>query len=382
MARLKVLYINTHHDLGGASNSLLDMIQSLGENIDPVVLVPRHGDLEKACHVRGINCIVYPFSSLVNTLHKTTFREAIRKPWRISYIQRWRQDIPALFKLVPMLKKMNINLVHTNVSDCTIGMWLAKFLNVPHIWHIRESLTKHFRVEACGGVPRLLKRINKADARIAISHALVSDWSLNKKGTYVINDAVLCKENTYSILPKHKYFLFASFGISKNKGADIVVEAFGMSGLYSKGYQLILLGHVHDELKEELLKIAQKYECKDGISFHPFTTEVRPIYEHATAYIQGSIYEGLGRTTAEAMFYGCPVIATAYSGGTLDLIKDHQTGYLFNTVQECASLMNEVVEKDQFEICLKAQKWALDNLTIEDYGAKIWEVYKSVIKGL
>lgn len=379
MSKFKVLYINTHHDLGGASNSLLDMISGLGNRIEPIVLVPLHGELEKECHRRGIQCIVTPFASLINTIHPHTIRNILRKPWRISYIQRLRQDLPAIRKLMPMLRNLNINLVHTNVSDCTIGMWLALLLRIPHIWHVRESLTNHFQIRVCGGVPRLRRRINRANARIVISHALKDNWGFGDDHTFVINDAVLGKNNSYKLCPKEKYFLFASFGISKLKGADVVVEAYGKSGLSTKGYSLMLLGHVSEEFKNELITIAQRYNCEDKLIFHPFTPHVRLLYEHASAYIQGSIYEGLGRTTAEAMFYGCPVIATAYSGGTLDLIRDRQTGYLFNTVEECSALMNEVVSTDQTDLCLRAQQWATENLTIEVYGPKVWEVYKQVL---
>ena len=79
------------------------------------------------------------------------------------------------------------------------------------------------------------------------------------------------------------------------------------------------------------------------------------------------------------MSYGCPVIACA-SGGTLDLVKDGETGYLFNTVEECAELMQKVCTTDQEEIILWAQKYVKQNLSIEKYGQKIMEAYNSVME--
>ena len=88
--------------------------------------------------------------------------------------------------------------------------------------------------------------------------------------------------------------------------------------------------------------------------------------------------EGLGRVTAEAMFYGCPVVAHA-SGGTLDLVKDGITGYLFHTVDECAKLIRKVCTTDQEQVIMQAQRFAVNNLSQEIYGPKIMEVYESVL---
>ena len=62
-----------------------------------------------------------------------------------------------------------------------------------------------------------------------------------------------------------------------------------------------------------------------------------------------SEFEALGRVTAEAMFYGCPVIAHA-TGGTLDLVKDGETGYLYNTIDECAELIRKVCPENQEKV--------------------------------
>ena len=95
--------------------------------------------------------------------------------------------------------------------------------------------------------------------------------------------------------------------------------------------------------------------------------------------INPSMNEGLGRTTAEAMFYRCLVIALA-SDGTLDLVKHGETGYLFNTVEECAELMKNVCTSNQEDVILRAQEFVKQNLSIENYGAKIMEVYNAVLK--
>ena len=129
---------------------------------------------------------------------------------------------------------------------------------------------------------------------------------------------------------------------------------------------------------KDLMALAESYNCVEYIDFIPAQIDVKSYFANAMAFIQPSVNEGMGRTTAEAMFYGCPVIAYA-SGGTLDLVKDGETGYLFNSVEECAKLMKKVCTTNQEEIILQAQSYAKENLSIENYGNKIMEVYNKVL---
>ncbi len=64
----------------------------------------------------------------------------------------------------------------------------------------------------------------------------------------------------------------------------------------------------------------------------------------------------------------------------MDLVRDGETGYLFNTVEECAELMRKVCTTDQEDIILRAQEFAKQNLSIENYAPKIMEVYNLVLK--
>jgi glycosyltransferase involved in cell wall biosynthesis len=121
-----------------------------------------------------------------------------------------------------------------------------------------------------------------------------------------------------------------------------------------------------------------EYEIEDKVEFVPCQPDIKPYFEHASGYIMASECEGLGRVTAEAMFYGCPVVAHA-SGGTLDLVKDGITGYLFHTVDECADLINKVCNENQEKVILQAQQFAVEHLSQEVYGPKIMEVYESVL---
>lgn len=377
MNKISVLYICPNKDLCGASQSLLDMIDSLpSDKIDPVILIASEGDMAELCRNRGYRCLIKPFTDLAGLYF--SLRQFLKWPWGPPIIKYFIKDLQCVWYLRQNLKKNDINLVHSNVSGCTIGTVISHIWNVPHVWHIREALDLHFNKKICLGMRRLKRLVNNADARIAISTAIKKHMEMKDDNTFVINDAIRDRNDSVFISKKDKYFLFLSYGLTEAKGALIAIEAFCRSGLYSEGYRLKMVGHCEPSMKKKIELQASQYNCNDFIDFIPCQKDVKPFFAHATAFIQASVYEGLGRTTAEAMFFGCPVIATSYSGGTLDLIEDLKTGYLFETIEQCATLMTKVAFSDQTEIIQNAQKFATDNLTLDTFGPKLLKVYNSL----
>ena len=139
-----------------------------------------------------------------------------------------------------------------------------------------------------------------------------------------------------------------------------------------------MVGNCDPDYRESLLKTADTFNCADRIDFLPCQDDLSSLYANAAGFIMSSYCEGLGRVTAEAMFYGCPVIAHA-SGGTLDLVQEGITGHLFTTVNECASKMRLVCSTSQKEIIEKAQSFIIENLSQKVYGPKVLEVYRTVL---
>ena len=138
------------------------------------------------------------------------------------------------------------------------------------------------------------------------------------------------------------------------------------------------VGDCSDEVHAEIIDTARNYGCADSIDFVPCQDDVKPFFSHAKAFIMASTNEGLGRVTAEAMFYGCPVTAKN-SGGTKDLIQDQITGYLFNTEDECSALLRRVCFHSQESLIRRAQDFVINNMSIEQYGPRIMDVYRSVL---
>ena len=381
--KLTVLFVNNSYSVfGGATRSLFDLIESAKDMITPIVLLKEKGAVYEYLTSRGVECIVHNFSSIVRpSLHYSiTKGKLLTHPWRYWLIKVVRHDISCVRFVKREMRDRRIDLVHSNTTTVVIGYKIARVLGVKHVWHVRENLVnEYFGKEKVVRSSLARKLVFKTDARIVISNSCKKYWGFTDINTWVLPDAVRFREDCCYIKEKEPYYLFCTWGLCEAKGASFAIRAFGLSGMAAKGMSLKLVGNASDDYIAELKGIASEYGCEDSVSFMLLQDDVKTLYAHATAFLQPSENEGMGRTTVEAMFYGCPVIGRA-SGGTSDLIEDGETGYLFNTDEECAELMKRVCSDNQSELILKAQDCVKHNCSIEDYGDKLIHIYNTVLQ--
>ena len=378
---ITVLYICPDATLGGSTQSLLDLIESVKDSVKPIVLFLREDSAYEVFCKRGIECLVYPYVRLHYFIQSNTWWQLLLRPYRLRLVKLLRSDYSCVKHVKKYLGTRHVDIVHSNYSSILIGQELSSALHARHVWHIREFLEHGVHVEnrPFGGYTLLRFMINRADARIVISHPAQAHWKFRERNTWIIPDAVAKASDCCYYSDKKQYILFCSYHITRAKGAIVTVNAFGKSGLFKEGIRLVYMGNCKDEIRSEILSIAKNYECEDAVDFIPCQDDVKPYFSYAKAFVMASTNEGLGRVTAESMFYGCPVIAMD-SGGTKDLITDRSTGYLFHSEEECAVLLREVCHTPQETLILQAQRFAVDSMSVEVYGPRILEVYDTVLK--
>lgn len=376
--KLTVLYVCIDPTMGGSTASLFNLIESVKEEVDPIVLFPRKGVASDFFAVHGIESYVYPFIML-HKFQRNRLADVWSHPWRWHPVKKWKSDRYCARFLKAALKGRRVDIIHTNTSPNDVGVYLSRFFKAKHVWHVRECLDEHDGFEMYGGRERLIRKINGADARIAISSYVRKHWKMKEGDTYLIHDAICSAKDAVYLPAKEKYILFVSYNLTEAKGSRLAVQAFGKSRLCEDGFKLMLMGNCKDGYKSSLEAEARDLGCDSDVIFLPCQNQVKPVIEKASALIMASRYEGLGRVTAEAMFYGCPVIAHA-SGGTLDLVQDGRTGFLFRDVDECSALLRKVCLNNEEPVILRAQHFAIDELSTEVYGPRILSVYHSVIQ--
>ena len=84
---ITVLYICPDPTLGGSTQSLLDLIESVKDSVKPIVLFLREDSAYKVFRDRGIECIVCPFVRLHFFAQESTWKQILKHPRRIRFIQ-------------------------------------------------------------------------------------------------------------------------------------------------------------------------------------------------------------------------------------------------------------------------------------------------------
>lgn len=377
---LTVLYVCPCPTMCGSTQSLLDLIESVKGSVKPIVLFMYAGIAYEVFRERGIECIVFPFIRLHLFPQNYSLKQRLCHPSHFRLLTLHRVEKQSVKQVILYLRDRKVDIVHSNYSSIVIGLKLAVALKAKHVWHIREYLESgvHVPDRPFGGYALLKALINRADARIVISQPVQSHWGFRKNNTWIIPDAVAKASDRCYYPDKDPYILFCSYFITVAKGAFFTVNAYGKSGLHKEGIRLVFVGHCSDEIHSGIVETARFFGCEDSIEFIPCQDDVKPFFQHARAFIMASTNEGLGRVTAEAMFYGCPVVASE-SGGTTDLVKDGLTGYLFRTEDECAALLRKICLTSQDTVIRNAQGFVVDTLSIETYGSKILQVYQKVL---
>ena len=115
-----------------------------------------------------------------------------------------------------------------------------------------------------------------------------------------------------------------------------------------------------------------------SLVFPGFCEDIQEHMLRASAFLMTSRSEGLGRVTIEAMFCGCPVIARR-SGGSLDIIEDRITGFLFDTEEQCANLISAMAMNTPQEVVEAAADRAVSGFSEESYGQRVLSIYHSVL---
>lgn len=365
---------------GGATYSGMNMVKSLDKSIIcPIVMVPDEGDIKEKMESLGVKCIVAPVDFLFRTHDNTDFLHRCIHSYR-----RFKTYVKGLFIDCQTVKRelsdYHIDIVHSNTTAILTGFVLSRYLHCRHVWHLREFIDKDFHEKPYLGFRMMRMLINSSDATISITNAVKKHWVYKStKNAFQIFNAV---KNSSSLLPvnptKEKFFLFCANWVEDYKGANWAMEAFCMSKLYQDGYKLVYIGNCRSEYKDYLLDIARKSGAEKQIEFLGYCKNTTSFFAKAAAFLMCSDNEAMGRTTIEAFWNGCPVLGRN-TGGTPELICSDRNGYLFNTKEELAILMKNVLHVDNSLIVENARKFALENFTEEKYGKKVEIVYQRLM---
>ena len=381
MDKKKILYILNSTAMGGATISFLNLVSGVSQNgYDFVVVAPKEDKkLQKQIAEiggsyrtwGGIDSCYYR-RNLINPLN------LIRTLLRVFkvYIIKARSLKP----LLDIVREEKPDLIHTNVGVIQEGYFVARFLKIPHVWHLREYQDKDFNLQVLPSKQTFCKMLQKSNV-ITITEDILKYFGLDTVNTARnIYNGILHEDEVLNILPKEKYFLCAS-RISSEKGHDGVIRQFAKFHSVHRDYSLVILGFGDNGYIDYLKEIIDTLECKDAIKWIGYTEQVTDYMSKAKALIVNSQFEGFGRMTAEACFNNCIVIGRD-TGGTKEILEK-TGGFLFSTDDGMLQCMNDVAEMSDDEyakISNAACNTAVRLFSIEKNIEQTCDLYQSILR--
>lgn len=381
--RKNLLFVQIQADLYGSSRSLLRLVGALDKTIYKVVVVlSGSGPLKQRLELHGAKVIEISHVGAVGrwNLFSGLF---FLIPFDI---------LKATWRLLRIIRRERIDLVHSNTSIILAAALAAKIANIPHVFHIREIY---------GEFP-LFWKIHRRFIRwssqeiICISNAVAGQFPGQRVNIIAngLDFGAECPippdpEKLKEELGLDGALLAGCIGRIKwhRKGQEVLIQALAL--LKERGVSLnaLIVGSPLPGNECHLRKmhsLAQRLGVIAQVRFLPEQNDVWPYYALMDIFIMPSVLpEPLGNVIIEAMAMGVPVVASR-GGGTSDLIEDGRSGFLVQP-GNCAELadklayLNQNTEKRR-EMGEAGRRRQLEKFTLERCAGSIDALYSRILE--
>jgi len=386
-SKYNVLYLCMGPLTGGAEISLLSLLENLDRELyNPVVLVPmfslnhsRYSEDERT--LPGLNEKLA--ESGVEVISFRCSKLKMHNP--VPYIL-------TILKLIHLIRKYNIDLIHSNEFLANqYGIVASRLCRIPMICHVRVFLT-HKAVRNTF--------IAYTNALIANSQAVADslvDFNIDPSKITVIHNGIDRKKYEFNTTGRTAFrrrwnidsetILLGVIGrICDGKGQDTAIRALSLILEKHKNVRLIIAGDTAvDHSKDYLAYLKHSVlhsGIKDKVVFTGFIEDNIEIYSGIDILLVPSVNEPFGRVLIEAMACQRAVIASN-AGGPKEIIVHRKNGLLFQGHDdiELATLTCELIDNRELRNSLgeEAAKDVRVKFDIQKHAERVETVYRRVL---
>ena len=381
---MKVCYVTHMPNLTGASQSLLDLLRCLeGTEVEPVVLLGRHGPLEEVLKERGIPYQVIRYANEIRREESNPARSVAKNALNLQA----KRNVKAFFEA------QDFDLVHNNSMLVGIGMECAKELHIPYIAHVREYVQEDLGLELEHPKAQS-RRLQHADAAIAVSRAVAEaakvKYGESKRGILPVYDGI--EPERYLIRPEDRkrplsgdtVELLLAGRIAPGKGqldAAKAVALLNESG--ERQYHLTIAGPVGTPSYDEELHAFADRLPEGQVTILPFIDDLTAQRAQTDIALLCSVSEAMGRVTIESMLAGCLVVG-ADGGATPELLEKGR-GMLYEpgnieSLADAIRSLSELSEAEVRAIVKRGQAFAKETFDLPQYADRILQIYREVLQ--
>lgn len=381
--KLKILFMASDNNrLSGAFLCMVELCGMLLKNgVDVLIVLPLFGTGEKLLIQKEI-----PYTFIASKDWAYEIAKDNEYPEKIKFMLGQLTNYKARKKLAALIKEQSVSLVHCNTTYTYIGAVAAKKCGIPFVWHLRENLENQgYRIFAYS---KSIKLLEEADKIIAVSDYVKGLMKFKKKNLVTtVYDAVEIEEDKCK---KRKIFnqktvrMIQVGLIAPYKGQRELIDACRI--LKNKNiidFHLLIVGKSKENYVNELKEFVKRYGLKDNISFWGPSEHVSELYVNSDISFMCGEKEAYGRVTIESQMAGCLVIGVN-AGGTAELIRDGETGYLYeagNSESLAEKIVTAVSTPELSErIAKTGQEYAHKTYTGERNLREIMNIYEDAVR--
>lgn len=307
---MRILYLVTRADLGGAQVHILDLLHGFRNVLEPVVATGEEGYFTEAVRKLGIPCPIVP--SLVRAISPV-------------------RDSKALLEVARLIRAVRADIVHAHTSKAgLIGRLAARMTNVPsvftaHTWCFAEGTSWKWRVcgtpaeRLAGFFSSAIINVSEANRQLALRHGIAESERMLTIWNGIPDTARRARPDA-PVAPT--VVMVARFVPQKDQ--SLLLHAFARAKSSAK---LVFVGDgpLLSAVKEE----ANQLGLGNRVRFLGQRFDIAEILADAHVFALATRWEGFPLSILEAMRAGLPVVASDV-GGVSEAIDDGVTGYLAN----------------------------------------------------
>jgi glycosyltransferase involved in cell wall biosynthesis len=170
--------------------------------------------------------------------------------------------------------------------------------------------------------------------------------------------------------------------LAPEKDLETFLRALACARVKLSSLRCIILGD--GELRTELEALCSSLNLTPSVQFLGERKDVGDLIQCYDVFLLSSRIEGMPNVVMESQLLGTPVVATR-AGGTVDLIRDGETGLLApigDAESLAACLVRMLTEKElRDRVCRAASEQIRKNYTVEQFVARTENIYDRLLQG-
>jgi glycosyltransferase involved in cell wall biosynthesis len=305
---MKILYLITRSERGGAQVNVLDLLVSLPRGCTAVLGTGELGFLSVEATKLGIPVRIIP--DLIQPIHLL-------------------KDLKAMLGILRLIRDESPDIIHAHTSKAgLLGRVAAFLMGIPivftaHTWSFVGGVSRGQRwysvplERLAGALGGMTIAVSQANLDLALQLKVTPRKRLVRIWNGVVDVPVRASAGT-----RESVTLIMTARFVKQKDHVLLLEALaGVTG----NWRLLLVGDGPD--LPEVRASAAKLKINDRVDFLGDRDDVPRLLAEADIFVLATNWEGLPLSILEAMRAGLPVIATNV-GGVPEAVTDGVTGYL------------------------------------------------------